>query len=475
MPRYILVAGVDFGTSFTKVVLRDNNTPGQNAEVVTFPGHADGLLPSLVGIKHDCLVPPARLGDSAKLPYLKMLAAHVANGEALDQTPIQIPAALNALRRSRPDAEVVRDLLAFYFAHVMAATEDFIRTRSPWRNFEFPSAEEANAVLPTPPRRMNFLGRIWERLRTRSARLPPEQKGAALKPPDVPNDFLIYQLAVPTGLLSNNGATERLFRDAFVAGYDLRRSVCNHKKATVAAREWSEKVQAVLSGDPEDLENRFKWQCLLYPEAAAAVQTVFRSPNARDGLYMTMDVGAGTVDLNAFHRFTADGSHTRELKCCSAIVCPLGVQNLNDPHNAVEQRDETELMEELRNKLHCLYLQAQEYQPNLNLPPGMRPWDKATLYIFGGGAHHNGYRRTFMAGPRNCWIHQPQVFNLPSPQDLNRPGNVEFGRFAVAYGLSFHRHNLDHVRLPHQLTPFRELYTEPENEPPRQYGFNWDD
>ena len=50
-----------------------------------------------------------------------------------------------------------------------------------------------------------------------------------------------------------------------------------------------------------------------------------------------------------------------------------------------------------------------------------------------------------------------------------------FGRFAVAYGLSFFRPSLDQVRLPHELAPFLELYPEPENEPPRQYGFNWDD
>ena len=193
-------------------------------------------------------------------------------------------------------------------------------------------------------------------------------------------------------------------------------------------------------------------------------------------------VGAGTVDLNAFHRFTGHhqqkhaGNHpTRELKYCSAIVCPLGIQNLDDPHRAVQCRGEQELMEELKVNLHRLYLRAQEYQPNLHLPPGMRPWDNASLFIFGGGSHHAGYRRTFRSGPDHCWIHQAEVHNLPSAQDLNHPRSVEFGRFAVAYGLSFFRPSLDHVRLPHELTPFRELYPEPVDEPPRQYGFNWDD
>jgi hypothetical protein len=105
----------------------------------------------------------------------------------------------------------------------------------------------------------------------------------------------------------------------------------------------------------------------------------------------------------------------------------------------------------------------------------MRTWDRSSLFIFGGGSHHRGYRHNFSAGLRHAGIHEPNVHDLPSAQDLNRPRDVEFGRFAVAYGLSFFRPSLDQVRLPSELTPFRELYPEMENEPPRQYGFNWDD
>jgi hypothetical protein len=437
MARHLLIAGVDFGTSFTKVVLRDNNTPGQNAVVVTFPGHADGLLPSLVGIGHDCLLPPVSLGESAKVPYLKMLAAHVANREALDATHVRIPAALAALRRSRSDGEIVRELLAFYFAHVMAVTEDFIRCRSPWRDFDFTPGNQ--------------------------------------------NDFLIFQLAVPTGLLADNGATERLFRDAFIAAHELRRGMDTTMRAATPQQLWSEQVTKVFSGDRAALESRFEWQCLLYPEVAAAVQTVFRSPNARDGLYITMDVGAGTVDLNAFLRFSGQvrqrengGTAARRLDYYSAIVCPLGVQNLDDQHDAMLRRVESDLMEELRTNLHALYLRALIHQPNHGAP-GNKTWDRASLFIFGGGSHHRGYRHNFSAGLDRAGIHEPQVYNLPAAQDLTHPRGVEFGRFAVAYGLSFFRPSLDHVRLPHELTPFRELYPEHNDEPPRQYGINWDD
>jgi len=452
MPRYLLIAGVDFGTSFTKVVVRDTNTPTQDAAVVTFPGHVDGLLPSLVGIGRDCLTPPAALGDSAAVPYLKMLAAHAANGKALDAIPIRIPDALNALRSLRTDLDLMRELLAFYFAHVMAATEDFIRTRSPWRDFDFTPGNQ--------------------------------------------NDFLIYQLAVPTGLLADGGATERLFRDAFIAGHELRHSADSAMRKAVPQTFWSENVARVLSGDRTERESRFQWQCLLYPEVAAAVQTIFRSPNARDGLYITMDVGAGTVDLNAFNRFSGHPNErgqnpNRGLNYYSAIVCPLGVQNLHDPHRAVRPRDEAELMKELRDKLHALYLLARRHQPNNGTTLGNRTWDQASLFIFGGGADYSNndyrnndyrnndyrnyiYRINFSAGLADAGIHMPQVLNLPAARDITLPRNVDFGRFAVAYGMAFPRYNLDTVRLPHELQTFRELYPESENPPP-PYGFNRED
>src|SRR5258706_7152798 len=127
MPRYFLVAGVDFGTSYSKVVLRDQTT--REAAAVFFAQHPDGLLESLIGINKDRLVPPGAVADYPCVPYLKMLAAHAANGAALDKGPVHVPAALGPMRQEG-DGKVILDLLVFYFAHVMAGTEDFLRKHS---------------------------------------------------------------------------------------------------------------------------------------------------------------------------------------------------------------------------------------------------------------------------------------------------------------------------------------------------------
>jgi hypothetical protein len=436
MPRYLIVAGIDFGTSFTKVVLRDNNTPGSKAVVVPFPGYPDGLLPSLVGLQGSSLTPPAFPADVAYVPYLKMLAAHIAGGKKFEDAPIRTPAALKALLRSRTDMELARDLLAFYFANVIAATEDFIRSDSPWRDFDFSRRKS--------------------------------------------DDFLVFQLGVPTGLLADKGKTERLFREAFIAGYELRRKVSSKMATARPHSMWSKDVDKALDENMDALDKRFEWQCLLYPEVAAAVQTVFRSPNAKDGLYITMDVGAGTVDLNAFNRFSGhpgDGQTRRiaNLDYYSAIVCPLGVQNLKDPHGAVEPMSKERLRLELRTSLKKLYDRALVYQPNLGDIRRPRTWDRATLFIFGGGARFSGYRNNFVVGLEEAGIRHPQAHNLPQATDISCPPGIEFGRFAVAYGLSFFRPSWNKVSLPHELETFAQLYPQLADQTPKPYGFNWDD
>jgi hypothetical protein len=448
MPRYIIVAGVDYGTSFTKVVLRDNNTPRSKAITVRFPECPDGLLPSLVGINKDSLLFSPLSNECIQVPYLKMMAANVADVGTLRKESFHLPDELKSLSRLGDDALIIRDLLAFYFAHVIAATEDFIRTNSPWKDFDFT--------------------------------------------PGGQNDFLIFQLAVPAGLIDDNGASDRLFRDAFIAGYELNgkmrapnslrdkfravfRRAIPHKKAIGRAtpyKEWSDHVNQTLGVDRSVFDSRYEWQCLIYPEVAAAVQTVFRSPNARDGLYITMDVGGGTVDLNAFRRFSGHGKRAvRQLDYYSAIVRPLGIHHLKDLYRVVQPLSKDELMNKLRRSLQELYGRAILKQPNLGVP-GRRTWDGATVYIFGGGAHHPIYQRALIEGLKEAGLYSPETLHLPAAQDLSFPKEVEFGRFAVAYGLSFFRPNLDKVTLPRELPHFRELYPQ---RPPRQYGFNWED
>ena len=430
-----MVGGIDFGTSYTKVVLREQATP--QAVVVRFPSHPNGLLDSLVGISGKCLMPPAALHDCACVHYLKMLTAHAADGSPLHNGPIHIPAALASMRGKLGDLKITRDLLAFYLAHVMAATEDFITTQSPWRNFDFVTPDK---------------------------------------------DYLIFQLAVPTGLLDNDGATERLFRKAFIAAYELRRRVDPEMRTPRSYSTWTEEVAQVIDPGLEALQAKYPWQCLIYPEVLAAMQAVFRSPNPQqDGLYLTMDVGAGTVEINSFRRNTGEhlapkerATARRSLDYYSLKVAPLGIHNFQEPFALVNPRSAKEVLTDLRQEVKHLYYRATIRQPNHGHVPGTRTWDRSRFLIFGGGAKIPPYRESFREALDEIGIHAPQIFDLPAATDLKRPADVDFGRFAVAYGMSFFRKNLDDWRPPEDILPFNDLYP-PDGSPQPPYGFNWED
>lgn len=426
MPRRFIIAGLDYGTSFTKVVIRDNNMPGRNAQVVTSNAFKDGLFPSLLGLQNGRLFfPPIRDGV-AEIPYVKMLPASVINGEKLASIPIQLPGEADILAKSiGEDAAFVRCLMSFYFAHIISATETFIRSDAGWHDFDFSR--------------------------------------------NTHDDHLIFQLAVPSGLMDGSGGAENLFREALIAGYQLRDHALLKEQTGAPAVDWHRAVEAQMETAAGN-KNQFEWQCLIYPETAGAVQAYFRSPNASDGLFVTMDVGAGTVDLNAFRK----GLRLRNCDYYATIVCPLGRQNIQSPLTSHSPNGEEAIMEELRHKVNAINLLARQYQPNHGTQPGMRTWDHATFFIFGGGAHYRPYWESYEAGLRQVGIHDPQILQLPSAQDLNRPRGVDFGRFAVAYGLSFFKPSLDQVRLPHELKTFDELYPR-SDEPQRPYGFSWED
>ena len=447
MPRRLLIAGLDYGTSFTKLVLRDNNNHGQHAQAVTSPDFKDGLFPSLIGLRNGCLFFPPTPPDAADILYLKMLAGEISSGETQKSLMIRIDCSdqdsaqlkQNKVKQelgqliadAGGDAAFVRTLMAFYFAHTMLVVEDFIASESHWRDFDFSAVEH--------------------------------------------DDYLIYQLAVPSGLMSWELSAETLFREALITGYRLRGMPILKREGGTPFHHWHAMVAEQMT-TKSGWKEEFQWQCLIYPETAGAVQAYFRSPNASEGLFITMDVGAGTVDLNAFRR-------QRNISDCSyyaTIVSPLGVANLKKPVTKNAPSGKGQVVKELRQRLSDLFFLAKQYQKNHGAQRGQKVWDQATFFILGGGAHIDDYSINFANGLRSAGVYAvngtdaPNILRIPEVANLDRPRGIEFGRFAVAYGLSFFKPNLDRVKLPHELEKFDELYPPDNNEPP-PYGLNWDD
>jgi hypothetical protein len=425
MPRRFLVAGIDYGTSFTKIVVRDNS-PGNEAKVVVTQYCQKGLFPSVIGIEKGSLIFPPVPTQAKQLLFLKMLSGDLANGVAIKNSPIILPASVYEIAETISDDHAfIRSLLAFYFANLMRQVETFIKHDTRWNDHDF------------------------------------DRK--------IHDDHLIYQLAVPSGLINKSGAVEFLFRESLLCAYMLKNNPLLSSPRGTNWRDWHE---LVLSAANRNLvgEKMFEWQCLVYPETAGATQAYFRSPNASEGLFVTMDVGAGTVDLNAFRR----QSKVKDCSYYSTLVCPLGLQNLRSPISKGVPVEEAEFMEELRSKVQAINLLARKYQPNIGTQ-GNKTWDRATFFIFGGGANHHSYSANFQHGLIQSAIRQPAIQRLPDASDLRLPKDTDFGRFAVAYGLSFFKANLDRVKLPHELKTFNELYPPDEKDKPPPYGFTWED
>lgn len=245
--RYVLVVGLDFGTSFSKVVVQEQAQ--KVAQTVTFSGN-QWLFPSIIGYHAGALEGPFSAPLKGPLPYLKMLlpallGSHAAGGQT-------IPGNLQTLMGNNPQ-EAARDLLAWYMANVLSATRHFIRHESRWRDFDF--------------------------------------SGVGIR------DKLVAQVCIPVGYMDDNRSMG-CFHDALSLAYLLMAEVPSSMSGTCEYGKWRQMCKAA-SKQIADVRGT---SCFTFPEVAAGVQGVLRSPTAEDGLYLTVDVGAGTVDMNAFRR-----------------------------------------------------------------------------------------------------------------------------------------------------------------------------
>jgi hypothetical protein len=422
--KHFFVAGFDFGTSYSKVVLRDQFSGV--AKVVTFGREASGLLPSFLRVADSEIAGPGGFEtDGLLVTYPKLIAADAASG---DQNFVSLYGEklddLCSLLRVQDLERAARILLTRYFLSVLDAIHDFIASDDEWNGFA----------------------------------------------PD--EDPLVVQLAVPTGLMSDrDNSLDKLMQEALATATILRtRSGCSTSSSSV--QEITVGWDTLQSLDREsrvDLDSR----CITYPEVAAGVQTVLRSRNTPDGKYITIDIGAGTVDINAFlRRSVTDHGEDCGLDYWACQVVPLGFARLDIPDQGHGRRldhetivnplAEHELFKQLGIAIGGVMQNAFRFQPFSVAGDGPSPWKRGTYaYAWGGGSGYSPYLDKFLQSLKGLQIGVNTINLLPAPGDhFVMPDDLagNFGRLAVAYGLSYHQANLEAVRLPHQLKSFEELH-----------------
>lgn len=222
--------------------------------------------------------------------------------------------------------------------------------------------------------------------------------------------------------------------------------------------------------------------CHVYPEVGAEVASVTLSRAAKDGFYVFVDIGAGTVDASVFNLYRHKGDHKHNtyaaevyksgaahvetsagLKLAQASAGWLkGVKENNLDSKVASQRADDllkpyvaealdEIGEQVKSQLIGLFKEAYEkYSGECN-------WEEIQLVLGGGGASLPAYRaaavKAFSLKNRRAVGSNITEIDLDLPGDF-RPGGLArntFHRFAVAYGLSF-----PYIELP-ELTLASEV------------------
>lgn len=236
--------------------------------------------------------------------------------------------------------------------------------------------------------------------------------------------------------------------------------------------------------------------CFVYPEVAAEVASVTMSRSAKQGLYAFVDIGAGTVDASVFrfHRDHRDGerqfTYAAEVLKAGAAHVEIeaskklatksqgwfrGIKESNVPNDLASKTcEETlrpllaealdELCGDVKKDLIKLFAEAFAKEKMVDR------WQDIQLVVGGGGAALPPYvgaaREAFSLknGPVGSNITRVP---LSVPKDFYMEGLSPkvFDRFAVAYGLSFHRVNLPSLVLANEVKALRSIPTKGKIDP----------
>jgi hypothetical protein len=277
---YVFIVGLDYGTSFSKLVVREDN---QQRGMIVTDAQGRYLLPSVMGYSTGKLFGPMCDPCPNAIPFLKMITPGIVSGASVGNA-LSSPVMMNLFMMGNKTSRF-RALLAWQFTYFLSAMYDFLVKRSPWTDFD----------------------------------------------PSI--DVVFVNIGVPTGYFTDP-ACERLFHEALCLAYLLATDFpsLSAGDGSVNLPEWEDACErAMLKID--SVRNQL---CYTYPEVAAGVQCVMRSSTAMDGLYITLDVGAGTLDMNAFLRHTAQGwKHVdvrpKDLNYYAARVSDHGIARLGNP------------------------------------------------------------------------------------------------------------------------------------------------
>ncbi len=411
-PIYLIV-GLDFGTAYTKCMVRDY---GHRATPISFQtdGAPSFFVPSELTLQKARLQHPldrAAVRDGATLSFLKMALISAVVGERSDwldgiMRPLEMMGSFRAL-------EYTRALVVFYLAHVLAKVQEFVAAK--WPAFG--------------------------------------QHG---------QDQIFYNMAVPVAQAQDQ-VIQDAFRDCLEAAVSL-----SAKPAQIPCD-----LPALLTLTGQTRSRRLP-NCDLLPEVTANVQSYVKSRGGREGLYLFADIGAGTVDFSVFIYYHSGGNPA--LSYPHAAVEMLGSSQMElrtfqrvqagvtrqlrrlKEGDSVDGHWRLNLNEELKSTCDILRQELSDAteQMVVRTKPKIALFQFRTMQILygGGGCCQEPYKSGIEAAFAPRWGLSATSQPLPVPNDADWPtgqGALLFRRFSVAYGLSFLPTDQPVQRFPDQI------------------------
>ena len=417
--------GLDFGTAFSKCVVRDVGRG--TARVLENSNPVDGvpfLFRSVIGFRDQTLIlnPPR---EDEGLPFAKMLLTALARRHSPRGALLLWQDYLRCLPNGMSEIDGVSLAVAWLLASILRAARIL-----------------AGQMMP------GF--------------------GAQ------PNDYFFVNLCVPVDDMQERTVISA-FRTTLHLAWKMSSSDALPSSATIV------ELRSFVAALPHNSADGF---CELYPEVGANVQAFLKSGFARGHwgvpFFMT-DVGAGTVD-QSFFILSPDLGH---LTFLSAMVRPIGsseietrcVAELRNTDSKTYQarlaevRAHKEGRAPLSSEMKNLFATAIErlrrevghmskecanaglWTPRHEKKLKPNQFKNSVVMNTGGGMRNEPYRNGVKSSFQEYWSLNPAMIELPKPNDLltaagrAMPGDW-FRRLTVAYGLSFQVHDLHKITLP---------------------------
>ena len=279
-------------------------------------------------------------------------------------------------------------------------------------------------------------------------------------------DQILVNMAIPVEDICNESVCS-LFRSVLSTAWKLNSEFII--KSSIEIGELDEYISIINNNSCAD-----KDLCKVYPEVSANIQAFIRSPASspdQTTIYFFTDVGAGTVDQSVF---TFSGTKERKLHYFAGKVFPHGsrsieyyacakeatIQKLENWRKVKEKGDDNYTIKIAKNKVYNDVYQdnqktlhdLQECLPDEKGVTKLNTLREKVRFIFsGGGCSHFPYKDAVKDSfKKYSGNYDPIVTSMPYPDDLIMSENFKkyITRFYVAYGLSFLFDDLVRCSLP---------------------------